>query len=190
MRHQLVVHEPGTIHRFHDSANWLPTDGHPTGKPVQAVAIRGCGEAVDQLPLIGDQADIDSFATQIQTNMQHDYFLLLSPAQRQAGSILPTTYRDLVVGPLSRTARPARIAAARGLTYAVRYRGPTFLPGVGSADRGAGLHRIPLEKRRRRPAGRRSAGARCTRRTIRPAPPIRFSWPARLSPSQESRDVA
>ena len=113
MRHQLVVHEPGAIHRFHDPANWLPIHGHPTGKPVQAVAIRGRGEAVDQLPLIGDQADIDSFATQIQTNMQHDDFLL-SPA-RQAGSILPTAYRDrwsvLCFGRLGPRGLPPRAAS-------------------------------------------------------------------------------
>jgi hypothetical protein len=50
--------------------------------------------------------------------------------------------------------------------------------------------RRPLRKRRRRPIGRRSASARCTRRTIRRVPPIRFSWPARLLQSQESREVA
>jgi hypothetical protein len=58
---------------LHRSADRLPVDRHPTGEPVQAVTIRGCRDAVDQLPLIGDQAHLNLFATQIQTNMQHEH---------------------------------------------------------------------------------------------------------------------
>ena len=83
VRDQLVVHEPGAVHRLDHPAHRLAVHRHPTREPIQAVAIRGRREAVDQLPLIGDQAHVNPFATQIQTNMQHEHS---SPARRQAGS--------------------------------------------------------------------------------------------------------
>jgi hypothetical protein len=73
VRSELVVHEPRAIHRFDDRANGLAVDGQPAREPVQAVAIRGRREAIGQLPLIRDQAHVDSLTTQIKTNMQHEY---------------------------------------------------------------------------------------------------------------------
>ena len=138
VRHQLVMHEPRTVHRLHDRADRLAIDRHPASQAMQAVAIRDRRETVDQLPLIGDQAHVNSLATQIQTNVQHEHS---SPARGQAGSIPPTAYLDnrwsvLCLGRLGRAA----VYRAR-LTYAVRYGGPTSSRRL--RRRGARLHRIP-----------------------------------------------
>ena len=112
MRDQLVVHEPRTVHRLHDRADGLAVHGDPASEPVQAVAIRDRREAVDQLPLIGDQAHVNSFTTQIQTNMQHEHS---SPARGQAGSIQPTAYLDTGWSVLCFGWPAARVQPARAL---------------------------------------------------------------------------
>ena len=140
MRDQLVVDEPGAVHRLDHGAHRLPVHGDPASEPVQAVAIRGRREAVDRLPLIGDQADINAFATQIQTNVQHEHSPLST--RPRAGLIQPTAYRHGVVGSLSRTARP------RGLQPRAPYlccslRRADLLPPA--TPPGGRLHRIPLQ---------------------------------------------
>jgi len=85
VRDQRVVDEPRAVHRLDHPAHRLAIDGDTAREPVQAVAVRRHREMIDQLPPIGDQADIDPLATQIQANVQHQ--LLLS--QHDAGRIRP-----------------------------------------------------------------------------------------------------
>ena len=93
VRDQLVVHEPRAVHRLHDRTDWLAIDGHPARQAVEAVSIRGRLQAIDQLPVVGDQAHLNLLTTQIQTNMQHEHSLL-SPGAPRAGSAQPAAYRD------------------------------------------------------------------------------------------------
>jgi hypothetical protein len=46
--------------------------GDTLAQAAQAVPIERRGQLVDELALIGDQADVDAFATEIQPNVQHD----------------------------------------------------------------------------------------------------------------------
>src|SRR5947209_9494051 len=141
MGDQLVVHEPGPVHRLHHPTDRFAIYGHPPREAIQAVTIRDRREPIDQLPRIGDQAHVNSFATQVQTNMQHEHSS--SPARGQARSILPTAYLDRLVGSLSRTARPARIAP-RAPHPCSSVRRADLLPPAATPPRwGAGLHRIP-----------------------------------------------
>ena len=73
MGDQFVVHEPRAVHRLHHPTDRFVIYGHPASQTVQAVAIRGRREPVDQLPLIRNQTHLNLFATQIQTNMQHEH---------------------------------------------------------------------------------------------------------------------
>ena len=151
MRGELVVHEPRTVHRLHHRADGLAVHRDPTREPVQTVTIRDGREAVDQLPLIGDQAHVNSFTTQIQTNMQHEHS---SPARGQAGSIQPTAYLDTGWSVLCFGWPAARGATRARLPYAVRYGGPTSSRRLRRSG-GARLHRIP--KRQRALAGAEQA---------------------------------
>ena len=140
---ELVVHEPGPVHRLHHTPHRLAIHRHPAGEPVQAVAIRDRREAVDQLPLIGDQAHVNSFAAQIQANVQHEHS---SPARGQAGSVQPTAYLDTrVVGSLYRIAGRADTSRAR-LHLRSSIRRADLLPTTTPPGGNTGLHRIPLGK--------------------------------------------
>jgi hypothetical protein len=69
----VFVHEPSAVHRLNDRshpARMLRRDA--LGQAVQAVLIERRSELVDELALIGDQADVDALAAEIQPNMQHD----------------------------------------------------------------------------------------------------------------------
>ncbi len=71
---------------------------------MEAVPIRGRCEAVDQFPLIRDQAHVNSLATEIQTNVQHEHSFLSRHHDRQDR---PSPARTvMVVGSLFRMARP------------------------------------------------------------------------------------
>jgi hypothetical protein len=72
MRHQLIVDEPGAVHRLHHRTHRLAKHRHPASQAMQTVTISDRREPVDQLPLIGDQAHLNPFTTEIQTNMQHE----------------------------------------------------------------------------------------------------------------------
>ena len=148
VRDQLVVHEPRAVHRLHHRADGLAVHRHPTREAIQAVTIRGRREAVDQLPLIGDQAHINSFATQIQD--QHAARTLPLPAPRQAGSVQPTAYRD--GGRFSVSDGRPRGYQPRAPSYAVRYGGPTSSRRLRRSVGGCRLHRIPKRQPTRGPA--------------------------------------
>ena len=143
VRGELLVHEPRTVHRLHDRADRLAVRDDPTSEPVQAVAIRDRRDAVDQPPLIGDQAHVNSFTTQIQTNMQHEHS---SPARGRAGWIQPTAYLDtgwsvLCFGwPAARGATRARLHLCCSIRRA-------DLLTAATPPRGARLHRIPKRAR-------------------------------------------
>ncbi|MBV8953410.1 MAG: hypothetical protein JO153_08325 [Solirubrobacterales bacterium] len=51
MSDELVVHEPGAVHRLHHPAHPLAVHSDPTRQPVQAVAVRRRREVIDQLAL-------------------------------------------------------------------------------------------------------------------------------------------
>ena len=68
---QLVVHEPRAVHRLHHAAYRLVVYRHPPAQAVEAVAVRGRAEVLDQLSLARDQAHVDPPAAQIQPNVQH-----------------------------------------------------------------------------------------------------------------------
>jgi hypothetical protein len=85
VRDQLVVHEPGAVHRLDHPAHRLVVHRDPTGEPVQAVAVRRRGEVIDQLAVARNQADIDSPATQIQPNVQHELLLSRQGTTKRAG---------------------------------------------------------------------------------------------------------
>jgi hypothetical protein len=83
VRQQLVVHEPRAVHRLDHPADRLAIHRHPAGQPIQAVSIRGPREAIDELTPIGDETHINAFATQIQTNMQHEHSSFPGTTTRQ-----------------------------------------------------------------------------------------------------------
>ena len=62
--HELVVHEASAVHRLHHAPHRLVIDRDASRQPVQAVAVRRRREVIDQLAMIGDQADVNPPATQ------------------------------------------------------------------------------------------------------------------------------
>ena len=73
LRLERVMDEARTVHRLHHRPHRPAVFRRDAlGQTAQAVGVKRRRQLVDQLPLIGDQADVDTLATQIQPNMQHD----------------------------------------------------------------------------------------------------------------------
>ena len=67
------MHEPRAVHRLHDRTHPARVlRGDTLAQAAQAILIKRCGQLVDELALIGDQADVEALATEIQPNVQHD----------------------------------------------------------------------------------------------------------------------
>jgi hypothetical protein len=113
-----LADHPGSCSRPHRVA----VDRHSAGEAIQAVTIGGRRTAIDQLPLIGDQAHVDAPATQIQPNMKHQFLL---PRRRRAGSADPTAYRHGGRFSIS-DGRPRGRATARASTYGKRRGKPAW----------------------------------------------------------------
>jgi hypothetical protein len=65
------VDEASAGHRLDHPDHRLVLDAEPARKSSQAVVIRRAGELLDELALVGEQADIDPLATEIQPSVQH-----------------------------------------------------------------------------------------------------------------------
>ena len=68
---QRVVNEAGARHRLDHPAHRLAMLPDMTHKTTQAISVRRRGELLDQLPMLREQANIKTLATQIQSSMQH-----------------------------------------------------------------------------------------------------------------------
>ena len=114
------MHEPRAVHRLHHPPHRLAVDRHPAREAVQAVAIRGRRETVQQLPLIRDQAHLNSSAAQIQTHMQHENTPLparaVAPARPAIRPILFETEGRPPPGGYTASGKPAYITFLREAT--------------------------------------------------------------------------
>jgi hypothetical protein len=59
---ELVVDEPGTVHRLDGRPYRLAVDGDPPGKPAQPVGIRRCGGDLDRAAVLIEQVRIQPVA--------------------------------------------------------------------------------------------------------------------------------
>src|SRR5438270_1083583 len=92
MGDQLVVDEPGAVHRLHHPTHRLAIHRHPPREAVQTVAIRGRREPVDQLPLIRSETRHTPTRLRPRSSPTCSTNTPPSPPRATAGSVPPTTY--------------------------------------------------------------------------------------------------
>jgi hypothetical protein len=66
-----VVDEAGPGHRLDHRPHRFPGCLDSLGECLQAARVREGGELFDQLPFIGEQADVEALATEIESGVQH-----------------------------------------------------------------------------------------------------------------------
>jgi hypothetical protein len=67
-----VAHEPRAGHRLdHPAHPALPS--HTLDELAQPVSVRRCRQALDDVALVADQADVQAPATEIQSSVQHEH---------------------------------------------------------------------------------------------------------------------
>jgi hypothetical protein len=69
---ELVVNEPRAVHRLDHAADPRALHRGAGRQAAQPVGIGRRGPLVDDLPLVGDQTDVDLASTQIQSSVQHE----------------------------------------------------------------------------------------------------------------------
>ena len=147
------------------AADSLAVHRHPAREPVQAVSIRGRREAVDQLPLIVDQAHLNLFATQIQTNMQHEHSFPWEDHGQDRSSPPRTLSRWSVLfrtaGRVGHNRAPSHPVDSEGPTASRSLRRPPGGPAFIAFLRGSGR---PVISAAIRMYGSNTSESRCWRR--------------------------
>jgi hypothetical protein len=68
---ELVVHEPGAVHRLDRGADRRTATSKPLTQSVQPIGIRRCGTRVHGRTLVIEHAKVETLATEIQSGVQH-----------------------------------------------------------------------------------------------------------------------
>jgi hypothetical protein len=68
-----VVHEPRAVHRLDYATHVAPERPHPPHQAAEAISVRRRRDVIDQLTVLGEQADIEPMTAEIQSSVQHEH---------------------------------------------------------------------------------------------------------------------